>query len=159
MADEVIDGLGNIKLTSEEEEIIPISDEGRVEAIESCTLSLLGKFLTCKPFNKRAAKITLKRVWGLEDRMHITEVGPNLFQFKFQSEFDMSKVLGGGPWSFDNQLLLLQQWKRGMTVGNLKFEYASLWVQIWGAPLDMISPQVAKEVGSRIGLVEEVERK
>ena len=33
MADEVIDGLGNMKLTSEEEEIIPISDEGRVEAI------------------------------------------------------------------------------------------------------------------------------
>ena len=113
MADEVIDGLGNMKLTSEEEEIIPISDEGRVEAIESCTLSLLGKFLTCKPFNKRAAKITLKRVWGLEDRMHITEVGPNLFQFKFQSEFDMSKVLGRGPWSFDNQLLLLHDGREG----------------------------------------------
>ena len=46
-----------------------------------------------------------------------------------------------------------------MMVGNLKFQYASLWVQIWGAPLDMISPQMAKEVGSRIGLVEEVERK
>ena len=58
--------------------------------------------------------------------MHITEVGSNLFQFKFQSEFDMSKALGGGPWSFDNQLLLLQRWKRGMTIGNLKFEYASL---------------------------------
>ena len=58
--------------------------------------------------------------------MHITEVGSNLFQFKFQSEFDMSKALGRGPWSFDNQLLLLQRWKRGMTVGNLKFEYASL---------------------------------
>ena len=27
--------------------------------------------------------------------MHITEVGLNLFQFKFQSEFDMSKVLSG----------------------------------------------------------------
>lgn len=128
MEDEVIDGLRNMKLTSEEEEIIPISDEGRLEAIESCSLSLLGKFLTCKPFNNRVAKITLKRAWSLEDRMHITEVGPNLFQFKFQSEFDMSKVLSGGPWSFDNQLLLLQQWKRGMTVGSLKFEYASLWV-------------------------------
>lgn len=105
MEDEVIDGLRNMKLTSEEEEIIPISDEGRLEAIESCSLSLLGKFLTCKSFNNRVAKITLKRAWGLEDRMHITEVGPNLFQFKFQSEFDMSKVLSGGPSSFDNQLL------------------------------------------------------
>lgn len=126
MADEVLDGLGNMRITSEEEEVIPISDEGRLEARESCSLSLVGKFLMCKPFNKRAAKITLKRAWGLEDRMHITEVGPNLFQFKFQSEFDMFKVINGGPWSFDNQMLLLRRWQRGMTVGNIKFEYASL---------------------------------
>ena len=44
-----------------------------------------------------------------------------------------------------------------MTVGNIQLEAASLWVQIWGAPFDMVSPQVAKEVGSRLGEVEEVE--
>ena len=44
-----------------------------------------------------------------------------------------------------------------MNVGNIRLEVASLWVQIWGAPFDMVSPQVAKEVGSRLGEVEEVE--
>ncbi|KAK7840922.1 hypothetical protein CFP56_016124 [Quercus suber] len=44
-----------------------------------------------------------------------------------------------------------------MTVGNIRLEHASLWIQIWGAPLDMASPQVAREVGNRIGRVEEVE--
>jgi len=38
-------------------------------------------------------------------------------------------------------------------------EQAFLWVQIWDAPLDMGSPLVAKEVGSRLGTVEEVEKK
>ena len=52
MADDVATGLGKMKLTSDEEEVIPISDEGRLEALESCSLSLIGKFLTCKPFNK-----------------------------------------------------------------------------------------------------------
>ena len=33
MADDVADGLGNMKLTSDEEEIIPISDEGRMQAM------------------------------------------------------------------------------------------------------------------------------
>jgi len=96
MAYEVIDGLGNMKLTFDEEEVIPIFDR-HLEALESCNLSLIGKFLTCKPFNKRAAKNTLKRAWGLEDSMQIIEVGPNLFQSKFQSEFDMSRILQGGP--------------------------------------------------------------
>ena len=66
-------------MTTEEEEVITISDEGRLEAIEDCNLSLLGKFLTCKSFNKQAAKNTMRRAWGLEDRLRITEVGPNLF--------------------------------------------------------------------------------
>lgn len=140
MADEVIGGLGNMKLMSDEEEVISISDEGRLEALESCNLSLIGKFLTCKPFKKRAVKNTLKSAWGLEDSMQIIEVGSNLFQFKFKLEFDMSRVLQDGPWLFNNQLLLLQRWQKGMIVGNIKLEYSFLWVQICGAPFDMVSP-------------------
>ena len=61
MADEVVNSMEKMKLTLEEEEIIAISDEGRLEAIKSCNLSLIGKFLTCKPFNKMAAKNTIRR--------------------------------------------------------------------------------------------------
>lgn len=55
MAEEVIDGLRNMKLTTKEEEVIAISDDGRLHDIESCNLSLIGKFLTCKAFNKWVA--------------------------------------------------------------------------------------------------------
>ena len=82
--------MGNIRLTFDEEEVFPISDEGRLEALESCSLSLIGKFLTCKPYNKRVAKNTLRRAWGLENSLQIIEVGSDLFQFKFQLEFDMA---------------------------------------------------------------------
>ena len=46
-----------------------------------------------------------------------------------------------------------------MTASNVKLGYASLWIQIWGAPFDMVSPQMATEVGSRLGVVEDVERR
>ena len=94
MADDLINnGLVNMKLTAEEEEVIPISEEGRREEIESYTQSLIGKFLTCKPFNKRAALSTLMRVWGLEDSVVVSEVGSNLLEFKFQTEFNMEQIL------------------------------------------------------------------
>lgn len=54
MANDVINDLENMKLTAEEEEVIAISDEGRLPDIESCNLSLIGKSLTCKAFNKWA---------------------------------------------------------------------------------------------------------
>ena len=50
MAEDVIDILENMTLTTEEE-VISISDEGRKEEIESCSQNLIGKFITCKPFN------------------------------------------------------------------------------------------------------------
>ena len=46
-----------------------------------------------------------------------------------------------------------------MIASNVKLDCASLWIQIWGAPFDMVSPQVATEVGSRLGVVEDVERR
>ena len=58
------------------------------------------------------------------------EVGSNLFQFKFQIEFEMEQVFRGGPWTFDNQALMLCRWQKGMTARNVKFESIPLWVQI-----------------------------
>ena len=63
----MINTLENMKLTTDEEEVISISNEGREVEIESCSQSLIGKFLTCRSFNKRAAQGTLKRAWGLEN--------------------------------------------------------------------------------------------
>ena len=63
MDDDVADRLEKMKLT------ISISDDGLLEAIESCNLSLIGKFLTCKPFNRIAAKTTIWRAWGLNESM------------------------------------------------------------------------------------------
>ena len=102
MVDDVLQILEKMKLTLDEEEMINISDEGQQEELESCALSLIGKFLTCKPFNKRAALATLKKSWGLEDGVQVVEVGSNLFQFKFRSEFKLNRVYTKGLWIFDN---------------------------------------------------------
>ena len=93
----------------------------------------------------------------MQGEVQIVEVGSNLFQFKFSTEFDKERVFKGGPWTFDNQALMLRRWQKGMIAMNVKFETISLWVQIWGTPFNMVSPKVAAEVGSRLGVVEEVE--
>lgn len=46
-----------------------------------------------------------------------------------------------------------------MNANNVRLNHASLWVQIWGVPFDMVSPKVATEVGGRLGDVVEVERR
>ena len=70
----------------------------------------------------------------------------------------MNRVLKGGPWTFDNQVLLLVRWKSGMIAGKVKFESVSCWVQILGVPFDMVSSSVVEAVGGQIGVVKEVEK-
>ena len=65
----------------------------------------------------------------------------------------------GGPWSFDNQFLMLTRRQKCMNAENVQLHHASLWIQIWGAPFDMVSSRVATEVGGKLGEVVEVERR
>ena len=54
---------------------------------------------------------------------------------------------------------MLRKRQKGMTENNVKFNSMYLWVQIWGATFDMFSLKVATEVGSKMGVVEEVEKR
>ena len=73
--------------------------------------------------------------------------------------FLIGTILKGGPWSIDNQLLMLTRWRKGMNAKNVQLHHASLWIQIWDAPFDMVSSRVATKVGGRLGEVVEVERR
>ena len=44
-----------------------------------------------------------------------------------------------------------------MSANNVVLKHASLWVQIGGVPFNMVSPKVAREVGNKMGMVEDVE--
>lgn len=54
---------------------------------------------------------------------------------------------------------MLRKWQLGITAKNVRFNSVCLWVQIWDAPFDMVSPTIAAEIGSRMGVVEEVEKR
>ena len=71
MVEDMIDSLKNMKLTAEEEEVIEISDEGRLTEIESCNLSLIGKFLTCKAFTRFAIFFTHNTQYSLLLLIHV----------------------------------------------------------------------------------------
>ena len=53
-----------------------------------------------------------------------------------------------GPWSFDNKLLLLCRWKKGLTSTNISFTHS---------PFEHMSLEVGEEIGSKIGRFIEVD--
>ncbi len=106
-----------------------ISQTGREAALEECYLSLFGK-LTTKPFNHRAARDTMKKVWRMSYERKVMEVGLDILQFNFNSEFQLKWVLENGLWSFENNLLLLRRWESGLSSRNMSFIKSPFLIQI-----------------------------
>ena len=80
----------------------------REKILEECSRSLLGRFLTTKPYNQRAAKELPRSVWKFGTNLRIVDVEDGLFQFKFTLESQLKWVLNNSPWSFDNYPLFEQ---------------------------------------------------
>ena len=107
----VIEGLQHLQLTKEEEENRSISTTSKSELLEEFALSLFGRFLADQNQNLRTLKSTLRSAWKLGSDLRIVDVGKNIFQFKFNSKYQMEWVEMNGPWNFDNNLLLVQMEK------------------------------------------------
>ena len=109
MDQDFIERLQNIQLTEEEGEVVHIRSISREKTIEDCSLTLLGHFLTTRPYNQKAAKALLRLVWKLGNDLRIVDVGEGLHQFRFKLESQLTWVLNNGPWSFNNTLLVLRR--------------------------------------------------
>ena len=86
-------------------------------------------------------------------------MGNNVLQFKFGSLCKLKWVERSGLWNFDNNLLLLRRWRKGLAASNISFTHAPFWVQVWGLPFEYMSEDARKDIGSRLGKVLEVDKR
>ena len=121
MDSDFIERIEKIKLTLEEREAITVRPVQRARTLEEHSLSVIGKFLTSRPFNQKVAKDLLRSVWKMGNNLKMVDIGDGLIQFKFAMESQLRWVMNNGPWSFDDQLLVLRRWEKGMTARSVSF--------------------------------------
>ena len=97
MEADFIDRMQQIQLTEEEGEVLEIRSTNQDKTLEECSLSLVGRFLSTRPYNLRAAKATIRVAWKLGSDVRIIEVGEGILQFKFTLESQLVWVLNSGP--------------------------------------------------------------
>ncbi|KAK9988823.1 hypothetical protein SO802_029062 [Lithocarpus litseifolius] len=91
--------------------------------------------------------------------LRIVKVGNNILHFKFGSSCQLERVEKGGPWNFQNSLLLICRWRKGLTATNITFTHAPFWIQVWGFPFEYMSKEAGKDIGSKLGKVIEVNKR
>lgn len=130
MDPDILDQIQRILLTVEEKADIAAQQNHRERMLVECSLSLFGRLLMNKPYNKKVAKNLFHFVWKLGNDLKIIDVGNGVYQLHFKLESQLQWIADNGPWRFNNHRLVVRRWEKGMSTQNITFPSISLSVQV-----------------------------
>lgn len=139
----------NIKTVTLEEAVLQKADE-------KVSLSLVGKILSTKKINRDAFRSIIPNIWRV-DGISVEHCRGNIYVFRFDSETEKKRVLNGGPWSFNNSLIVLEEPTGSGDISKMLFNRASFWVQIHDLPVICMTKEVGWSIGSQLGRVEDID--
>jgi hypothetical protein len=86
------------------------------------------------------------------------EVQEKLWLFEFADEDDKRRVLEGRPrWSFDKQIIVLNEFQGGVSPSQMDFRYSPFWIQVHDMPLLCMTKGVGTKIGQSLGKLEDVD--
>lgn len=88
--------------------------------------------------------------WRVAGTIIGRDLGPNLFQFKFETEQDLQSVLSEAPFHLKRWMLILQRWE---PIVSDHFSVL-IWITIHGIPLHYWTDVVLEAIGNELGPVE-----
>ncbi|XVF40475.1 hypothetical protein PTKIN_Ptkin01aG0116600 [Pterospermum kingtungense] len=92
---------------------------------------LVGRFLTDRPLNFNVLQNRMASVWRSIKGVCVKDIGGGLYLFHFFHAMDIKRVLEGGPWSFDNYMLVLYHFQFGEMSTVIPLVFLDIWVQLF----------------------------
>lgn len=134
-----------VRLNLEEEEGGVIVGNGEIQEHKD-TYILVGKFLTEKNINFGAMQNVLASLWRPKEGMEVHDIGDFKYSFVFYHIMDLHKVLEGGPWSFEQNMLVYSRVNGVEEAQNVDLSEMDIWVQIYDIPTGMVTENILKSV-------------
>ncbi|TXG63892.1 hypothetical protein EZV62_010886 [Acer yangbiense] len=139
----------SLSIHSQDEKLWSVRDTLKESAGRKLDLCLVGKVLSNKHVNMEAFRAVIPKIW--QTKLEIEVVQDNTFLFYFRNQGDRFRALAGGPWSFDNSLLVLDKLSGIGDIAKLGFNRVVFWVQIPNAPLLCMTREMGEFIGQLIG--------
>ncbi|KAE8807386.1 LRR receptor-like serine/threonine-protein kinase FLS2 [Hordeum vulgare] len=111
----------------------------------------VGKVLSEKLAHPDAIRLSLGRVWCPIKGIDYKEVGENMFVFRFNQESGKKRALEDGPWMFEKDLVVVEDYDPGKRPEDYAFNEVPIWVRIFSLPLGMMNVHAAEVIGNIIG--------
>nr|DAD49163.1 TPA_asm: hypothetical protein HUJ06_019100 [Nelumbo nucifera] len=118
--------MAALSLMDEEEEELILEQGTESESLVRYDMCLVGCFLTDRSINFNVTKHRMASIWRPRKGV-------------------------GGPWTYDNHVLLLHHLKPGEIPNQIHLFHVDYWVQVYDLPVGFMSINVGKQLGNFIG--------
>ncbi|KAK1686331.1 hypothetical protein QYE76_047179 [Lolium multiflorum] len=148
--------LGDLLLTDREATglIIKSSDSADVPRPR---WAVVGKVCSPRPLVLSGFERAMQRAWGLHRPAQFKDLGGNRFVVRFSSEGDWNHVLKSGPWQFDFNVVLFQDYNGSVRPPDMCFDFLDMWVRVLDLPMDKMNRVYGKLIGNWVGKFIKVE--
>ena len=157
MAEELEELWKKLTVTEAEDEDIKLGSNSTRAAKEIGKNYVVMKILTQRTVILEALKKNMRMLWKPSKGMQISEIGEDLFLVEFGDGRDKKKVMEMCPWSYEKQLILMQEFEGELVPKEIKLKWTPFWVQIFNLPLKCMTRESGYEIGAKIGKVLEVD--
>ncbi|KAE8794127.1 hypothetical protein D1007_31188 [Hordeum vulgare] len=146
---EDVEGLmRGLKLSAAERRGLKI---GETEKGKACVGALddpqaVGKLFSEKPVHAGVVGQTLGRIWCPIKGLGCKELEANVFLFTFRQAAGWRGALEEGPWWFDKELLVMEEFDSDKKVDEYEFKLIPMWIRVFRLPLG----QMNRATGERI---------
>ncbi|XP_059457118.1 uncharacterized protein LOC132186993 [Corylus avellana] len=157
MGDDLETLCGKISLIVGEKVGIPVSEGEIVADREKGERCLVGRIGIEKKVNKEAFRNVLSRIWRTMGSVVFKEMQDNVWLFEFVDLDDKKRVMEGRPWSFDRQILVLNDFDGSIPPAQMQFTHSPFWIQVHDMPLLCINKGVGTKIGESLGTLEDID--
>ncbi|CAA7039394.1 unnamed protein product [Microthlaspi erraticum] len=126
---------------------IPPSNNSRL--IADNHLTLIGRVTNPAVQKTQWVVDWLIQYWNLDSPVEGSDLGPELFQFRFQTEASLQTVLRKGPYHYKRWMVMLQRWEP--IVSPTFPNRIDFWIKIHGIPLHYWNEETIDAIGKELG--------
>lgn len=129
--------------------LVRIPEADVSELVERNNLTLIGRVTNPNIQKTRALVDFFLQHWNVVGKITGRDLGPNLFQFSFETEKDLQVILSKAPFHFKRWMLILQKWEP--VVSDVFPDRITFWIRIHGIPLHYWNDTTINAIGLALG--------
>ncbi|XP_024178364.1 uncharacterized protein LOC112184339 [Rosa chinensis] len=122
------------------------------DAIQDPFFYVCGRLLSQKRVLLPPFSVAISRIWGLKDRVRICEEEGGILVFQFKEQETKDHVLNGGPWFFNNSMLLLADYDGIQDLAEISLNSMEVWVAVKGLCMAMRNEHALTLIENSLGL-------